>query len=184
MGPVAGIPQQKMNDAVAPGTAGKRLWSFSLAFYERPGVAAALIALQDGAGLDVNLILFSIWLGLSGRGRVDEPAQEAADRAVQAIRVDVIEPLRALRRRLKTAPAADIQRLRERIKTLEIDAERAAQDRLAALAGPAFRADRVECLADAEANLARALGTAAGHGAAAVVRDALTHFANAAVNPL
>jgi len=182
---VADIPQQKMNTAGDPGAARSRLWSFSLEFYERPGVAAALTALQDGAGLDVNLILFAMWLGLAGGGRLDEQGHDAADRAVCGIRVDVIEPLRALRRRLKTAAAADIQRLRERIKTIEIDAERAAQDRLAALAGPAFRADQAERLADAEANLARVLGPAAAQGeAAAVIRDELKRFAETAVSPL
>ena len=43
-------------------------WRFSLAFYERPGVADALIALQDCDGFDVNLVLFALWLGVSGRG--------------------------------------------------------------------------------------------------------------------
>ena len=43
-------------------------WRFSLAFYERPGVPDALIALQDRDGFDVNLILFALWLGISGRG--------------------------------------------------------------------------------------------------------------------
>jgi uncharacterized protein (TIGR02444 family) len=161
-----------------PPAASSRLWSFSLAFYEHQGVAAALTELQDGAGLDVNLILFSLWLGWSGRGRFDEHGLEAADRAVGAIRVDVIEPLRALRRRLKTAADTDIRRLRERVKALELDAEKAAQDRLAALAGPALETDCAECLVDAEANLVRCLGSAAAQGdAAAVLRGALTRFA-------
>ena len=41
----------------------RRFWRFSLALYARPGVAEALIALQDRAGLDVNLILFGLWVG-------------------------------------------------------------------------------------------------------------------------
>ena len=46
------------------------LWRFSLAFYARPGVSEALIGLQDRAGLDVNLVLFALWLGVSGRSRL------------------------------------------------------------------------------------------------------------------
>src|SRR4029077_986465 len=46
------------------------LWRFSLAFYALPGVARALIALQDRDGLDVNLMLFAMWLGISGPGRL------------------------------------------------------------------------------------------------------------------
>jgi uncharacterized protein (TIGR02444 family) len=161
------------------------LWPFSLTFYERPGIAAALIALQDGAGLDVNLILFAIWHGLSGRGRLDERAADAADRAVCPIRVDVIEPLRALRRRLRTAADADIQLLRDRVKALEIDAERATQERLAALAGPAFNADCAEYLADAEANLARYVGPATAQGdGAKVIRGELKRFAGQALSHL
>jgi uncharacterized protein (TIGR02444 family) len=173
-----------MTRASNPETASSGPWSFSLAFYERPGVAAALIALQDGANLDVNLILFAIWLGLSGRGRVDERRMEGADQAIHAIRLDVIEPLRALRRRLKPSGDADIQGLREMIKTLEIDAEKAAQKRLALLAGPVSTAHRAERLADAEANLALYLGPAAAQGsAAAVIRGQLKLFAQDALSP-
>ncbi|MGC2412860.1 MAG: TIGR02444 family protein, partial [Stellaceae bacterium] len=43
--------------------AGEAFWRFSLALYARPGVAEALIALQDRAALEVNLILFGLWFG-------------------------------------------------------------------------------------------------------------------------
>jgi uncharacterized protein (TIGR02444 family) len=133
--------------------AGRELWSFSQKLYERPGVARALITLQDEAGLDVNLVVFAIWHGLSGRGRLAEQKLDAAERAVYSIRVEVIEPLRALRRRLRTIVDNDIQRLRERIKALEIEAEEAAQLRLAGIAGVGFTATPEQSLADAEANL-------------------------------
>ena len=129
------------------------LWSFSLDFYDRPGVAAALIALQDEAGVNVNLVLFAIWLGLSGRRRLDKEGVGEAERAIGSISAEVIEPLRTLRRRLRMAPDTDIQRLRESIKTIEIDAERAVQARLAALAPPPSEADPSQRQADAEANL-------------------------------
>src|ERR1700687_1199682 len=35
----------------------------SLALYARPGVAEALIRIQDRAARDVNVILFGLWLG-------------------------------------------------------------------------------------------------------------------------
>ena len=47
------------------------LWRFSQDFYRLPGVASALIALQDRAGLDVNLMLFALWLGVTGRSPLD-----------------------------------------------------------------------------------------------------------------
>jgi uncharacterized protein (TIGR02444 family) len=147
------------------------LWLFALGFYGRSGVAAALIALQDSCGLDVNLILFAIWLGLSGRGRLDQQRLDDAEEAARAIRVEVTEPLRRLRRRLKSVADRDIRRLREKIKKLEIDAERAALARLAALAGPLTKADSAERLADAEANFLLYLGASAQSAAAAEIRD-------------
>ena len=44
--------------------AGEAFWRFSLAFYARPGVADALIALQDRAGSTSILMLFGLWLGV------------------------------------------------------------------------------------------------------------------------
>jgi uncharacterized protein (TIGR02444 family) len=146
------------------------LWEFSLDFYARPDVSAVLIELQDRAGLDVNLILFALWHGLSGRGRLDGEKLADADQAVRAIRAEIVAPLRALRRRLRTDPDTDIQRLREAIKGLELDAEKISQTRLAGCAGPpAVDIDPAERLAAARANLTLSLGADQAHGAAAVV---------------
>jgi uncharacterized protein (TIGR02444 family) len=177
MGDIGENPAQKMNSlddlADAPEDASSGLLSFSLTFYERPQMATALIALQDEAGLKVNLVLFAIWLGLSARGRIDQHRIDEAERAVRSIEVEVIEPLRVLRRRLKTVVAADIRSLRERIQAVEIDAEKAAQTRLAALAGPASDASAADRLADAQANLGLYLGsgTASGSHAAIIRRE-------------
>jgi uncharacterized protein (TIGR02444 family) len=181
---VADNSQQKMNTIADPGEVGAELWSFSLAFYAQRGVAAASVALQDGAGCDVNLILFAIWLGLSGRGRLDEHGAEAADQALKVIRAEVIEPLRTLRRRLRPAAEADIQRLRRGIKAIETEAERAAQDRLASLAPPAFDTDPAERLADAQANLALYLELRKAAGAdAEIIERELKGFAEEALTP-
>jgi uncharacterized protein (TIGR02444 family) len=42
-------------------------WRFSLNFYRQAGVAEACIALQDDFGVDVNLMLFLLWLAANGR---------------------------------------------------------------------------------------------------------------------
>lgn len=155
-------------------TADSALWTFSLAFYRRPGVAAALIVLQDRTGLDVNLVLFALWFGLSGRGRLDPPALAAADREIETLRRQVIQPLRALRRELKADVAADVQRLRDQIKKVEIDAEKAALERLAKHAGRVTTSEPAKCLTDAKANLARYLGPEAAQSPeASVIRDAI-----------
>jgi uncharacterized protein (TIGR02444 family) len=135
------------------------LWCFSLAFYARPGVSQALIALQDRAGCDVNLMLFALWLGVSGRSRLTKEELAIADRIVRPIRADIVEPLRALRRKLRPDPDADVQRLREGIKALELAAEKVIQDRLCRTARPAFGdTDPAARAAAAHANLALYLG--------------------------
>jgi uncharacterized protein (TIGR02444 family) len=172
------IRQQKMNVQHDVAAARDGLWSFSLAFYELQGVAPALLALQDGPGLNIVLILFAIWLGLSGRGRLDAPRLDAAERAVGTLRLEVIEPLRALRRRLKTIIDDDVQRLRDSVKAVEIEAERVTLSRLAAVADPVSRADPITCLVDAEANLCFVVGSAKGSARpAAIIRCELRRFA-------
>jgi uncharacterized protein (TIGR02444 family) len=154
-------------------------WTFSLAFYGRPGVAAACLALQDEHGLDVNLVLLCCWLGWSGRGRLDAAALAAADRSVAAWRREVIQPLRAVRRALKTHPAAAAAALRRDVQTLELCAEREAQRLLlAGLGGAPAGTDR---RADAAANLALYLAAGgadvtADATAAATLIEALHNF--------
>jgi uncharacterized protein (TIGR02444 family) len=172
------IRQQKMNEQNDVEAASAGLWDFSLAFYDRPDVAAALLTLQDGAGVDVILVLFAMWLGLSGRGRLDAPRIEAAERAAGTVRREVVEPLRALRCRLKTIIDNDVQRLRDSVKRIEIEAERVALSRMAAVAGPVSQADPVTCLTDTEANLRFVLAsTKSSARPAAIIRRELRRFA-------
>jgi uncharacterized protein (TIGR02444 family) len=155
-------------------------WRFSLAYYQRPGVADALIALQDRDGFDVNLVLFALWLGVSGRGPLDGDALAAAERIANRLRSDIVEPLRSLRRKLRHHADDDVQRLRESVKALEIAGEKLVQLRLARLAGnarvtPSPRGRR----AAAHANLALYLG---GEGVrsteAAIIEESLDAFAH------
>jgi uncharacterized protein (TIGR02444 family) len=154
------------------------LWRFSVAFYERLGVSEALIALQDHAGLDVNLMLFALWIGASGRGRLTSGELAIADLIVRPIRTDIVEPLRALRRKLKSDPDTDVQHLREGIKALEIAAEKAIQKRLGRAARSAGGvADPAVRTAAAVANLALCLGSKAARSPeAATLAEALEAF--------
>lgn len=139
--------------------------------YARPGVAAALIGLQDRAGHNVNLILFGLWLA-TGRGRrLDAAGLARARSAIETLDRRVVLPLRDLRRRLKSDPDPDIQALRRRLSAVELAAERRIQARLAAsVAGRAGKASR---LALAEANLRLILGGDHASLEAAVLRQAL-----------
>lgn len=149
---------------------GEAFWRFSLALYARPGVAPALIALQDRAGCDVNLILFALWAGAVRRRRLDAAALAAAEAAIADLRREAVEPLRALRGRLGADPAEDAQALRRQVLVLELAAERRAQYRLAAQSLPAAAADPI---ATAEANLALYLGREVQSAEAKIVRAAL-----------
>ncbi|MEQ8252699.1 MAG: TIGR02444 family protein [Oceanibaculum nanhaiense] len=120
-------------------------WSFSLDFYGRPGVAEACLELQERHGLDVNLVLYCCW-----RGDVLSEAQiEAAIALTAPWRAEIVQPLRALRRRLKPGfppfPEENVQGLRKRIADAELEAERLQQQALDALArneGPVLSPSR------------------------------------------
>ena len=157
------------------------LWRFSLAFYARPGVSEALIALQDRAGCDVNLILFALWLGVSGRSRLTKEELAIAGRIARPIGADIVEPLRALRRKLSFDPDADVQRLREGIKALELAAEKVIQVRLGRTARPGGRgADPAARAAAARANLALYLGPELARSReAATIGEAIEAFVRA-----
>jgi uncharacterized protein (TIGR02444 family) len=111
-------------------------WDFSVTLYGKPGVAPACLALQERHGADVNILMFCLWLGASGRGPAAPEALDAAFAAVEAWHHEIVRSLRAVRKRLKTAiGAADpglAQALRARIQKIEIDAEHIEQLTLAA----------------------------------------------------
>jgi uncharacterized protein (TIGR02444 family) len=137
-----------------------------------------LTELQDRAGLDVDLVPFALWAGASGRGELTAETLAVAARIAGPIRSDLIEPLRALRRKLRLNPDPDIQRLRQGIKSLELAAEKLVQDRLGRIPlGAGADADPGARIGDAYANLAFYFGSEIpGSAEAAVIRKALGVF--------
>jgi uncharacterized protein (TIGR02444 family) len=148
-------------------------WRFSLTAYARPGVAQALIGLQDRLGHNVNLMLFGLWLGLCEGRRLDAAALKRAQAALAPIHNEVVSPLRRLRRQLKDDPDPDIQSLRRRVLALELAAERGVQARLAASLGRRRRAASDDRSAIAEANLRRILAADFAAPEAVALRRAL-----------
>ena len=107
-------------------------WEFSLDVYARPGVADACIALQDEAGLDVNLILFCLWSGAQGPGRLDAGDLRRAIALTSGWQDDVVKPVRAARRaarNAKTAGGAGLfaMAFQRDIAATELSAERVEQ---------------------------------------------------------
>jgi uncharacterized protein (TIGR02444 family) len=118
-------------------TQGSPFWRFSLGFYRRPGVADACLALQDGCGVDVNILLFFLWLA-AARRCVSTDVARAVCAAAAPWRDDVVAPLRTIRRRLKDGSAlverSATEAFRARIKAIELESERLEQEALFALA--------------------------------------------------
>lgn len=133
-------------------------WDFSLALYGADGVAPACLRLQERHGVDVNLLFFCLWYGVT-RGPLDADRVAAQRHAVGAWHDAVVRHLRVLRRRLKS-PIGPVdpdlaQALRARIQKVEIDAEHIEQLALAADADPLpGRVDQADARTNAAANAA------------------------------
>ncbi|MDH0288843.1 TIGR02444 family protein [Pseudomonas sp. GD04087] len=106
------------------------VWSYALKLYARPGVEAVCLALQED-GTDVCLLLGAAWLGSAGAA-FSEPRMNELKVIAMNWRDEVIVPLRSLRRNWRDAANrdADLAALRERLKRLELDAEKVLLERL------------------------------------------------------
>jgi uncharacterized protein (TIGR02444 family) len=106
-------------------------WDFSLSVYGADGVAPACIALQERCGVDVNVLLFCIWIGVSGRGTLSSTDLADAVEAVAAWNRDVVCGLRAVRRWMKDARTGVArglsEALRRQIVEIEVACEHAEQ---------------------------------------------------------
>jgi len=110
--------------------------------YESAEVARLCLQLQDDHGQCVSYLLWAIWAGEQGRALNAELAGQAAELA-RDWEAGVLAPLRAVRRRLKSAVAgiSDLAReaSRGRLKDEEIAAERLLLDALEAMTPAAGR---------------------------------------------
>ena len=118
------------------GTAGS-FKQFALEVYDSEGVAAACLHLQNRHVLDVNVVLFAAFIGARRRQTLTTTCLDAARSRVDAWHREVVQPLRAVRQRLKTGPAPApnelTTRLRAKLQQVEIDAELIELDQLATL---------------------------------------------------
>jgi len=115
----------------SPSAPGSPFWRFSLQYYRQPGVGDACIALQDGAGIDVNLLLFLLWQASLGR-TFSVSDIDHLDTQIRPWRDMTVVPLRDIRRALRSPPAlveaATAEAFRNRIKAVELEAERLQQE--------------------------------------------------------
>ncbi|MCZ6763919.1 MAG: TIGR02444 family protein [Alphaproteobacteria bacterium] len=160
--------------------AGSPFWQFSLAFYRRPPVQAACLAMQDEGGADANMILYLLFAAQEGRA-LAKPSVARMDTFVAQWRDDIVRPLRGVRRVLKSidfSPAQEVAALRGRIKANELEAERLQQEAMhdfgreldAARMAPADAAETnlaayeacLGCALPSRAELLREFGTYSG----------------------
>jgi uncharacterized protein (TIGR02444 family) len=158
-------------------------WRFALALYGQPGAASACLDLQDRNGANVILVLFVLWAGAACAARLEPDRIAALQALARPWASQIVEPLRAVRRRLKDglppAPGPASAALRRRLQDIEVEAERiefealhrfcpltpagrpdaaAARDNLEALCPPRDDADRAAVDLLVEAALAVADG--------------------------
>jgi len=124
-----------MNDSSTP--TDTPFWRFSLQFYRQSGVSDACIALQDEYGVDVNLLLFLLWLAAAGRQLSADDVRMLDDKVAKWRDLTVV-PIRDTRRKLKSARTLveplQQEAFRTKIKAIELEAERLQQQALHALA--------------------------------------------------
>lgn len=108
-----------------------RLWDFAVAIYEMEGVKKACLSIQARYGLSISLLLGAVWSGAEGYGRLGATELETAIRRGVEWHRDIIEPMRALRRRLRQSPPQGMERRTERLRhqllEQELEAERIEQ---------------------------------------------------------
>ncbi len=122
-----------MSDETKTPVSKSPFWRFSVTFYAVPGVAPACIELQDQAGVDVNVLFFLLWNATQRRAFSREQVADI-ERKIGAWRDMAVEPLRAVRRALRSPPDAIAPEVAEgfrtRIKAVELEAERLQQEAL------------------------------------------------------
>jgi len=104
------------------------LWSFALGIYDADVVQEACLALQDEYGANVNLLLFGAWMAVTRGVAFTGDDARSAQALVRDWDREIVRPLRAVRRKLKTgpspAPSASTETLRNAIKDAELSSER------------------------------------------------------------
>src|SRR4030088_504719 len=152
------------NVETVPVTQASPFWKFSLGYYRGAGVSEACLELQDNCGVDVNVVLFLLWMASQTRVVPPDQVKRLADK-VRAGQTAVIGPIRSLRRMLKSeAPLLDkgaAELFRTKIKAVELESERLQQEAMYALAEGLKAESATSVEGAARANVAayeRALG--------------------------
>jgi uncharacterized protein (TIGR02444 family) len=128
-----------MGEAVidtSPAKTKSPFWTFSLRIYGQPGVPPACLTLQDGSGVDVNVLLFALYAASCGKGLTSTDLTRIIT-SIDPWKLQAVVPLRGVRRFLKDTPAGfaseGVEELRKRVKAVELESERLQQETLYAM---------------------------------------------------
>ena len=105
-------------------------WQFSLRVYGAPGVSEECLELQDKLGIDVNVMLYAVWLGAARGVTLREGDLARIEDVIAIWSANVVQPLRKVRRAMKAIPdIADpqLQALRKRVAETELFSEQIEQ---------------------------------------------------------
>jgi uncharacterized protein (TIGR02444 family) len=113
------------------------IWDFVLNYYGRKGVSEALIGLQDSQGIDVNMLLFLIWMAAQSKSVAADDVAFVSNSS-HAWQRAVVVPIRAVRRLLKESaplvPAEAAAAFRKKVQAIELEGEQLQLNAMAALA--------------------------------------------------
>lgn len=117
----------------------ERFWDFSVRTYRTSGVPEACLSLQDEHGVDVNMFLYCCWVAVC-RGDFDAQLWSNTIEYSSAWADNLVRPLRQARTWMKhegcvngAAENDACMELREKIKSVEFDAEKMQQEVLESL---------------------------------------------------
>ena len=112
------------------------IWDFVLNYYGRKGVSEALIGLQDNHGIDVNMLLFLVWLAAQGKCLAADDVKFVSTTS-HAWQRSVVVPIRTVRRLLKEnaplVPAEAAAAFRKKVQAIELEGEQLQLNAMAAL---------------------------------------------------
>jgi uncharacterized protein (TIGR02444 family) len=112
------------------------IWDFVLKYYGRQGVSEALIGLQDGYGIDVNMLLFLVWMAAQRRSLGADDVQRVSETS-HAWQRSVVVPIRAVRRLLKeNAPLVSpdaAAAFRKKVQAVELEGEQLQLNAMASM---------------------------------------------------
>lgn len=103
------------------------LWTFSLDLYGREGVAGICLELQDRLGLDVNLVLYTVFAAHCGKA-LSADDLNTVEAGIRTWRDGILRPLRVLRRQLDDS--GDEHEARQALLAAELSLEQVQQHRM------------------------------------------------------